>query len=93
MTKQLVELQNANIQPADLAPDQETGIIKRALASQAGGGRASQSTVFTDKMTVLYEIYRRFEAAVTTHVTAPDPVSDALKPPRSRRPINDPRLP
>lgn len=23
-------------------------------------------------MTVLYEIYRRFEAAVTTHVTAPD---------------------
>uniref|UniRef100_UPI00366BDEB0 hypothetical protein n=1 Tax=Phytohabitans flavus TaxID=1076124 RepID=UPI00366BDEB0 len=36
VTKQLVELQNANIQPADLAPDQETGIIKRALASQAG---------------------------------------------------------
>lgn len=72
VTKQLVELQNANIQPADLAPDQETGIIKRALASQTGGGRASQSTVFTDKMTVLYEIYRRFEAAVTTHVTAPD---------------------
>jgi ATP-dependent helicase/nuclease subunit B len=66
VTKQLVELQNANIKPEDLAPDKPGGVIQTAKADP----KYTQS--WQGKMEVLYEIYRRFTAAITTHVTAPD---------------------